>query len=118
MISVLSILTEHNCHPISPVVIHLMLYSCHSTRSYNVILEIYSNQINQIIFILKFQNTCLVIYVQVNIKEMRKGQPNNNTVILGRYSCHSTRGYNVILEQTKDLGFSFFSKVRWKTHIV
>ena len=39
---------------------------------------------NQMIFILKFQNTYLVIYVQVNIKEMRKGQPNNNTVILGR----------------------------------
>ena len=34
---------------------------------------------NQIIFILKFQNTYLVIYVQVNIKEMRKGQPDNNS---------------------------------------
>ena len=44
------------------------------------------NQIksNQIIFILKFQNTYLVIYVYMNMKEMRKGQPNNNTVILGR----------------------------------
>ena len=43
-----------------------------------------SRTLHQIIFQIKFQNTYMVIYVQVNIKEMRKGQPNNNTVILGR----------------------------------